>query len=167
MAGVVDLEDLVEDLKAELTVPGASVYANSTTTQWVNQLRNAFWETYLDKITTGYDESDGIITPKTGNTPMPRELQQVILFYASVKVVKNQLLTLRTNFRAKAGAAEAEFQQSAQLLVTLYKSLVEKRDNWIQYLGSTGLVPSYYIDVVQARNFNDHNMYMGSFDGMY
>lgn len=164
MAGVVDLEDLVEDVKAELTVPGSTSYVGSTTAQWVAQLRNAFWEARLDQVITGYSEADGLVTPTSGDTPLSRELQQVLIYYAGVKVLKNYLTTLRTEFRAKGGQAEVEFRQSAAVLVALYKDLTTRRDQWITYLGEAGIVPSYYIDAAQARFYNDG---LGGFNGMY
>ena len=167
MAGAVDLEDLIDDMKAELSVPGTTTYANSTDAQWVSQLRIAFWEVVLDQIISGYTETDGIVTPVSGDTALARELQQVIIFYAGLKVVRNRLMDLKTSFRAKAGQAEYETQQSAQVLSALYKGLLQKRDDWVSYLGASGFTGvSYYIDTVSARDWN-YAMGIGSVDGLY
>lgn len=168
MAAGVDLEDLVEDMKAELTVPGTSSYATATTAQWIAKLRNAFWEARLDKVITGYDEEDGTITPTTGDTPLARELQQIIIFYAGLNVVKNRLMDLKTSFRAKAGQAEFERQQSTQALVALYKELVAKKKMLLEvYSESQTNASGYYIDGVMARDYSTYWWNLGSGDGVY
>ena len=152
MAAAVDLSDLVEDAKAELNVPGTDGFASSTPAQWVTQLRNAFWEAVLDGIISGYTESDGIITPSSGSTPLPRELQQVVVFYVGVRVVKNKLIDQKTKFAASAGPVKYEYQQSANVLKGLLDEWVNRRSIWLRRLSDLGSVDSYYVDMVVSRN---------------
>lgn len=152
MAVTVDLEDLVDDVKAELNVPGTDGYTAATTTEWVNQLRNAFWEANLDGIIIGYTESDGIVSPLSGTTGLSRELQQVIIYYVGVRVVKNTLLGLKTKFAAQAGPVKYETQQSASVLKGLLDEWVHRRAVWLTRLSDIGTVPGYYVDSVIARD---------------
>lgn len=152
MAATVDLSELVEDTKAELNVPGVDNYASATVDQWTTQLRNAFWEAVIDGIIVGYEESDGIVSPKSGTTPLGRELQQVIIFYVGVRVIRNKLLDQKTKFAASAGPVKYEYQQSANVLKGLLDEWVNRRSVWLTRLSDIGKVDSYYVDALTARS---------------
>lgn len=151
MASSIDLADLVDYLKAELNVPGSDSFPDATEVEWVNQLSTAFWETVLDGLISGYTEEDGIISPSSGTSPLPRDMQQLVIFYAGVKVVRNQLRDLKTAFRAKAGPVEYEVQQSAQVLKTLLDELTRRRNFLLERLSDVSTSATHYIDIIVER----------------
>jgi len=68
-------------------------------------------------------------------------------------VVRNQLLQMKTVFRAKAGPVEYETQQSAQVLKALLDQFMNQRDRILETLASTSNLSTYYIDAVRSRDY--------------
>lgn len=152
----VDLYDLVPNIEAALSIPGsASQYANATDDEWVGKLKNAFWHATLDQVITGYtSDEDGMVTPiDAGGDDLSFELQYLVVLYACMDIVKNQLMQMKTVFRAKAGPVEYETQQSAQVLKGLLDAYMKERDLILANLASTNMVSSYYIDTLRARDY--------------
>jgi hypothetical protein len=150
----VDLGDLVESLQREVSPPGQldDLFPGIGDDVWIGYLSDGFWEIRLDGMLAGYIEEDGEITPTaTGGTDLPRELQQLIVLYAGIRLLRNQLMNTGTLFRAQAGPVEFETQNSAQLLRDLFAELRAKRDFLLGQLTELGLVTYAYIDMVQAR----------------
>ena len=147
----VDLSDLIDMIKAEVDAPGEDSFPDALDVDWTNQLQGAFWEAVLDGIITGYEETDGIVTPTSGSTDITRDLQQLIVFYAGVRVIRNKLRTMGTLFRAKAGPVEYETQNSAQVLKSIMDELVRKRNLLLSRLSDLGTVDSVYVDMVIYR----------------
>jgi hypothetical protein len=148
----VDLSSLIPVLRREVSPPGTDLFPDATSSEWLGNLQDGFWETILDGVISGYTEASGLVTPVSGTTELARELQQVVVFYAGYRIVRNVMRQLNTQFRAKAGPVEYETQQSANLLVAVFKELKEKRDLLLTRLSDLGAVPSYYIDAVIQRN---------------
>jgi hypothetical protein len=149
----VDLSDLVELLRAEVDAPGDNSFTDAVDADWVNQLRSGFWETVLDGIMMGYQEVDGIVTPIFPVIDdLSREYQQLVIFYAGVRVVRNKLRTMGTAFRAKAGPVEYETQNSAQVLKSIMDELINKRNIILRRLSDLGSSKSYYVDMVISRD---------------
>jgi hypothetical protein len=133
-------------------VPGQAAVVGGTEAEWVAQLRNAFWEAVLDGIIVGYTEADGVVKPlEASGKALSRDLQQVIVFYAGVRVLKNRLMDLKTRFAAQAGPVRYETEQSAQVLRGLLDEAVRRRNIWLERLSDLGVTDSYYIDAVTAR----------------
>lgn len=151
----VDLADLVPSLESALTIPGTtSQYSNATESEWVAKLKNAFWLATLDGVISGYtSDDDGIISPVSGTTTLSGDLQYLVVLYACMDVVRNQLMQMKTVFRAKAGPVEYETQQSAQVLKGLLDAYMKERDLILANLASTNMVSSYYIDTLRARDY--------------
>lgn len=147
----VELEELIPDLLTEVNPPGSDLFPNATAQDWLSMLRNAFWEATLDKVIVGYTEEDGVVTPKNGTQDLGRDFQQIIIYYAGVRVLKNRLSDLKTLFRTKAGSVEYETQQSAQVLRALLEEAVRRRDHWLEVIAENHGTPTYYIDAVRAR----------------
>lgn len=148
----VDLSDLVEDAQAELNVPGVDNYPDATSEQWVAQLRGAFWEAVLDGVITNYTESDGVVSPKSGTETLSRELQQLIIYYVGVRVIKNKLLEAKTSFKTAAGPVKYEYEQSANVLKGILDEFVRRRNFWLMRLSDAGTVDTHYVDMVITRN---------------
>lgn len=148
----VDITDMVDNLIAEVNVPGGDAFPGATTTEWETRLLNAFWETVIDGITMNYTmDGDGIITPVTGTTEFTREYQQIVVFYAGISVVRNALRTIGSLFRAKAGPVEYETQNAATVLKGILDELVKQRNIILARLSDLGASNSVYIDAVLAR----------------
>jgi len=150
----VDLEDLVPDLIIEVNQPGTDQYATVSSPEWVSELRNAFWNAHLDGLMNGWTESDGIISKLNDPTAaaMTRDQQQLIILYAYMKIVKNQILNTDTVFRAKAGPVEYETQKSAQVYRAILEDLNVRISRVLDRLADEGSATDIiYIDTYAAR----------------
>lgn len=147
----IDLADLVDSIKLEVSPPGQDLFPDASDDEWAARLANAFWNARIDGMLPGYVESDGLVTPITGDTDMPRDLQQVIVFMAAYDTVFLKLLNTQTGFRAKAGSVEYETSSSAQILRDLANSLRDRYLLLLRRLSDLGYVPTYVIDSYIAR----------------
>lgn len=150
----VDLEDLVPDLLIEINQPGADQYPTVSTDGWVSELRNAFWNAHIDGLMNGWTESDGIVSRLNDPTAdaMTRDLQQVIILYAYVKILKNQISQASSVFRTKAGPVEYEVQKSAQVYRAILEDLNTRLSRVLERLADDGSVTDImYIDTYAAR----------------
>ena len=154
----VDLSDLISDLQGAVTIPGGtSPYAAASDTEWLTRLRNAFWTAYNEGVFGGFTcNEDGIVSVAgvTGQstTSFGRELQQIVILYAAINIVQNQMLQLKNQFRAKAGSVEYETQQSSQMINSILDSLLLQRATLLQRLSDLGYRKTYYIDAIIARD---------------
>lgn len=149
----IDLFELVESLRREVSPPGEDLFPNATDDDYLGNLQDAFWEARLDGLLEGYTESDGTVEPTdSGGDDLTRDLQQLIVFYAGFKIVRNHLRSIKTMFRAQAGPVEFETQQSANVLKDLLLELKYKRDLVLTRLSDLGQVPTTYIDALVARD---------------
>ena len=161
----VDLSELIGDLEAAVTVPGAtSPFVTASETEWLTRLRNGFWSAFNEGVISNFIcDEDGIIQPVSGEATFGRDLQQIVIMYAAINIYQNQLMQLKTLFRAKAGQVEYETQQSAQVMKTLLDSLLAQRATILKRLSDGGFTDSYYIDALRSRdqslrsNFIDWN----------
>lgn len=150
----VDLADLVPDLEIELSLPGVDAYPTVSEEEWVNRLRNAFWYVVLDGLIVGYEDSDGIITPISANgTALPRDMQQLIIMYTSINVIRNKLMDLKTVFRAKAGSTEYETQQAASVLTAILDQFAQRQKYLVDRIaeGNGPARETYYFDGFNLR----------------
>ena len=131
-----------------------SPYSAATDDEWLAKLKNAFWLAVLDQVISGYEmDEDGTITETDGTATLSSQLQYLIVLYACMDVVRNQLLQMKTVFRAKAGPVEYETQQSAQVLKALLDQFMNQRDRILDTLASTSNLSTYYIDAVRSRDY--------------
>lgn len=149
----VDLSDLVDPLQISINIPGADLYPDVTEDQWVSYLMDGFWEGYIDGLFEGYSVTDGIVS-STDNTAMPRDLQQLIIMYTCISIIRKRLLALQTVFRAKAGPVEYEVQQSAQVAKALLDDYQQRRLSILDRLTDQGMATGfYYFDTYRARQY--------------
>lgn len=149
----VDLFDLVESLKREVNPPGELAFPSATDDEYAGYLADGFWEARLDGLLSGYEETDGAVTPiDPDSDDLGREWQQLIVIYAGFRILKNALRQMKTVFRAQAGPVEFETQQSATTLKEIMVDLRARRDWLLENLATTGQVSDYYIDAVVARH---------------
>lgn len=149
----VDLGDLIEDLQSEVNPPGSTLVPTDDEDAWLSNLRNAFWQARLEGMLPGYQEASGSITPisPTGSD-LGRELQQLIIIYAGIRIIRNTIRGINTQFRASAGPVTFETQQSAQVLKGILDDLFEEKKLILLRLSDVGKVPTVYIDSVIARD---------------
>lgn len=150
----VDLGDLIESLRREVSQPGAELttFPDSNDDIFFGHLQDAFWETRLDGVITGYTEADGLVEPISGDDELGRELQQLVVIYAGLRIIRNQLINMNTVFRAKGGPVEYETQKAASVLKAAYDSMISRRDHILVVLADTGAANTYYIDAVLNRD---------------
>lgn len=148
----VDLFDLVESLKREVSTPGSTVLGEDD--EYLGHLQDSFWEVRLDGMLAGYVETDGSVSPISGTTELGRDLQQLVVLYAGIRIVRNELRQLKTVFRSKAGPVEFETQQAATVLTEILKELREKRHTVLSRLSDLGSAESFYIDAVIERDLS-------------
>ena len=150
----VDLEDLVEDLQVQINQPGTDQFPTVSTEEWVNYLRVAFWNAHLDGLMSGWTESEGFVSKINDPTAaaMSRDQQQLIVLYAYIDIIKNQIMQINTLFRAQAGSVEYEVQKSAQVYKAILDDLQLRLNRVVERLSedssTSGIV---YIDTYAAR----------------
>jgi hypothetical protein len=168
----IDLSNYVADLQREVYDPNSTTnFANLQESDWVGHLADAFWEARLDGLLQGYICSDdGIITPLTTSgapagawTSNPqaqnwsadyqwREMVQLVILYASFRIIRNALRGLRTAFAASAGAVRYEYQQSASMLTTIMQDVMNRRNMLLARLSDLGTTQVTMIDSIIARD---------------
>lgn len=149
----VDLGNLIENLKAEVQPPGEDAFPDATDDDWVMRLMNAFWTAVLDGVINGYTVDDnGIVTPTSGTTDLSRMMQQIVVFYAGIDIVRNSLRTLNISTHSVAGPVEFEITKSANTLRDILKELQTRRDIILTRLSDLGAIPTSYVDAVLARD---------------
>lgn len=151
-----DLGDLVELLQAEVDPPGTNSFPNATDDDWITRLRNAYWTIVLDGIigADAYTDNDGVLVPDSAAVDLPRDMQQLVVFYAGVNVVTQAMRTVDTVFRTKAGPVEFETQKAASVLKAVMDELTRKRNLILNRLSDLGVVTDSYIDMVQQRDYS-------------
>lgn len=148
----VDLTDLVPSLRREVNPPGQELFPDATNAILLGYLSDSFWLGKLDGFYGGYSESDGIVINVTeGGDDLSRDWQQLIVFYAGMKIIENSLRNTNTLFRAKAGPVEYETQNSASLLRVHLEALYDRRDALITQLSQQYSISVGYVDMLCAR----------------
>lgn len=150
----VDLEELVPSLQRQINPPGSELFPDATVGILTGYLSDAFWLAKLDGFFGGYTESDGLVEPESPTgTDLARDWQQLIVFYAGMQIVENELRAKNTVFRTKAGPVEYEVQNSAQLLREHLTALHRRRDYLLELLSEKYNISAGYIDMIAARTY--------------
>lgn len=144
----VDLDELVEVVRREVSPPGTNLFPNATDDEFLGNLQDAFWEARLFGFFEGFTESEGTVTPATGSIDMERDQQQLIVLFAGARILRNEIRNLNTSFRAVAGPVEFEQQKSAQVLKDL---LFDVRSRIVYLVQGLAANQTYYIDAVVGR----------------
>lgn len=153
----VDLSNYVDSLKREVSPPGVDDFPAAVDSEWIGNLADAFWEARLDGLLATFTcDENGIVTPLVTQSPplpdMGRDMVQLVVLYASFRILRNTLRGLRTEFSASAGPVHFQYQQSANLLTELIKDLINRRDIILARLSDLGTAPVYVIDGILARD---------------
>ena len=157
-----ELGDYVDTLRREITPVGSTLFADVSDDTFADYFVDAFWEARLDGFFGGYDVStDGTVTPATGVPDFPREAIAVLTLYASVKILRNRILSSQSRFRAVAGPVEFETAQSPSLYTEMLRQLSLVKSRLIE-LGPNGAHTTYValVDGFAGRSFSD-DAYLG------
>lgn len=159
----VDLSQFKGALTREVTPLGGALPSGLSATALTSYLTDAFWEARLDGFFVGYTvDTNGIVTNMNGGEDLDRKWVALIVLYAGIKILRNQILNTKTQFKAKAGPVEFEQAVSATMLAEMLKQLRESKAQILaeqdDLLGQT---PTYYIDAFSTRVF-DWPSYWGS-----
>lgn len=147
----VDLFDLVETLRRAVNPPGTDNFPNADDDVFAGYLTDAFWELRMLDMFSDYTASDTVVIPVTGTTDLPREQQQLIVLFAAITIVTNELKNMDTTFRAKAGSVEFETGKSGPVLRDVLAELQRRRLIAETTLFAIGEVTDAYIDSVVER----------------
>lgn len=170
----VDLARFIPSLQREVDAPGNNSFVNATSADWLGNLADAFWEARLDGLLQGYTCDDNGVITEIGATPNSlddpvqiyqgpternwsadgqlREMVQLVVLYASFRVLRNTMRNLRTAFSATAGPVKFEYQQSATLLTEVMKDIVNRRNLILARLSDLGTTQVFEIDSIIARD---------------
>lgn len=150
----VDLGDLVDSLKREVSPPGTDLFPNATEDEYTGHLADAFWEARLQGMLDGFTEVNGRVQPQTAGEPdMTRDLQQLIVLYAGYRILLSSLMNLQTVFRAQSGPNSFETQRSAQVVQAVLRAVKEKINIVLGRLSDVGGVNVAVFDAVIERTF--------------
>jgi hypothetical protein len=132
----VDLSDFVSTMRREVTPLGSTLFLDVTDAALVGFMADAFWEARMDGFFLGYSaDEDGIVTNDTGTTDLPRKDIALIVVYAGIRILRNQIMNTQTMFRAKAGPVEFEQQSSAIMLREMLQQLRDTKQRLIDFDG--------------------------------
>lgn len=131
-----DLSDLVPALQRSVAVPGtfATIFPDSTNNDLAALLLDAFSEAQLDGFFTTYtSDDDGLVTED-----MSRAEQALVVIYASVRILRNEIRNRKTHRRYEAGSTVFEEDQGASLLVEMLKDYNDQKKE-LRKQGRAGL----------------------------
>lgn len=153
----VQLTDLVDGLKREVSPPGSDLYPDTNDAEWEGRLADAFWQARLDGLLTGWeiDDSGTNIIPSASGPDMPRELQRLVVLYAGFNVALTSFVNINSSIKYKAGPVEQEVQKSAQVLKGVLDALRERIKNVLTNLSTyaAGSVDTAAFDAVIERTY--------------
>lgn len=114
-----ELADLVGSLKRAVAVPGnfATLFPLSDDTTLTLTLLDGFAEAQLDGFFTTYtSDDDGTVTET-----MTRAEGALVVLYAGVRILANEIRNRKSHIRYEGGGAVFEQDQAASVLVELLK----------------------------------------------
>jgi hypothetical protein len=157
----VDLYDHVPSLLREVNPPGTNVFSSVSEDDMVGYLSDAFWEASLDGFVQDWTcDEDGQIKPlEVGGEELPRSQVSLIVLYAGIRVLRNRILNMNTQFAAKAGPVEFEQQNSATMLVEQLKQLRATKERLLDKVES-GVSLDMAVDALSVRTYS-HLSYWG------
>jgi hypothetical protein len=85
---------------------------------------------------------------------LPRELQQLIVLWAGWKIALNNMATINSVFRAKAGPVEYETQQAASVLTAVLDQLKTRIMYLLENLPAGAKAGTAVFDAVIERTYS-------------
>jgi len=156
--------ELIQMLQREVNTPGIEMLPDLGPASAIGYIEDGFWDARLAGILSAYTIVDfgDVVPPETAGRwivdqashaeDLPFEYQMMVVIFAGVRLIRNKILNLAINFRAKAGAVEFEQQASATtlraVLAVLQQRLAELKG---QYSDSLPPGAFNYMDAVLQR----------------
>lgn len=136
----VDLSNYTDVLRREVTPPGSTTFSAVPDSVFVGYLADAFWEVKLDGFVEPWAaDAVGVVIPINDpeaqtvgpftitsydpNTDMPRDQIALIILYAGIKILRNNLISTNTRLSAKAGPVEFTTENSAMVMTQMLRDL--------------------------------------------
>lgn len=160
----IELADYVEALQRAVAAPGVTPPTMEEAT-WRDYLTDAFWEARLDGFMVGYEaDADGTITPITpGGPEIDRRWISLVITYATMTMLRNQILATQSSFRAKAGPVEFQVEKSASTTTEMLKQLQATRDRLLDSLVEAGAMTDVMVvDAYSVRALNSLSYFGGA-----
>lgn len=161
-----DLGDYISSLQREVTPLGTDPFSGVSNATWSAYMLDAFWEARLDGLLVGYSaDPDGLVTLDADPTQgLPREYIALVVLYAGIRVLRNQILNTSATDKLKAKAGPVEFEResgaSATTLAEMLRQLRDTKNRIIEELdGDTSVL---YLDAFSTRMFSLEGSYWGS-----
>lgn len=151
----VDLADYVPVLRREVTPPGSTTFATVTDPVMEGYLLDAFWEARLDGFLQEWTASGtGVVTPLDAGKPdIPREQIALVVLYAGLKILRNQLISQTSRFSAKAGPVSIETENSAMLMTEMARQLAAVRERLLAV--DVDMTPTFLVDGYSVRQWTN------------
>lgn len=149
----VDLTEYAGVLARAVTPMGSEVSPPISNAIWGELLIDAFWRARLDGFLTDFTmDDDGSIAPISGTDDISRQWISLVVTYAAIGIISSRILATNTSFRAKAGPAEFEVQNSATVLAEMLKQLRAEKDRLMEdILSGRGATSVLLIDAYSVR----------------
>jgi hypothetical protein len=158
----VELSDYTESLRRAITPLGSTKYSDVSDDVLDDYLTDAFWMGRLDGFYVGYTaDEDGTVEPITpGDPDFNRAWVSLVVLYAAVAILANQILSTNTKFSATAGPVEFEQENSATVLAEMLKQLTAAKNRIIdQMLDASNPSNVYLIDAYSTRQLSAASYY--------
>ena len=165
MAMAVELSEYTDSLRRAITPLGSDKYADISDAVLTDYLTDAFWQGRLDGFYVGYTaDEDGTVEPiEPGDPEFDRAWVSLVILYAAVSILANQILATSTRFSAKAGPVEFEQENSASVLNEMLKQLAAAKQRIIdQMLDNSNPSNVYLIDAYSTRMLSSASYYGSS-----
>ena len=142
----VELRDYIDSLQRAVAAPGVALPEMEEDT-WLGYLTDAFWEARLDGFMVGWElDDDGAITPVDGgDADIDRRWVSLVITYATMTMLRNQVLATQSSFRAKAGPVEFQTEKSASTTTEMLKQLQATRDRLLESIRDSGSMTNVMI----------------------
>jgi Cdc6-like AAA superfamily ATPase len=152
-----NLSDLVPSLERALAIPGtfATLFPETTAEDLADTLADAVCEAQLDGFlsTTTLDVALNTVDPDL--TSAQRAL---VVLYAMSRVVDAKVANLKNRTRYKAGANEAETEQSASVLQTLLRQIAGHKLRLLEEAKAGNLATAFaMVDLYIAKSIDTNS----------
>lgn len=150
-----DLNDVVPTLQRKVSIPGSNLFPTMVDDDYLGYLEDAFWDARMSGFMAEWTLVDDTVEPQqVGGADITRDIVSVIILWAAINIVTNELKSGSTQFKAVAGPVSFEQQNSAQVLRDLLSELKDEKNIALKRLSDLGIVLDSYIDAVTERGYS-------------
>jgi len=171
----VELVNYTDALRREVSPPGSTTFSSVPDDTFVGYLADAFWEVKLDGFVEPWvADAEGVIIPQSDpeastpgpytvtpydpSTDMPRDQIALIVLYAGIKILRNNLIGTNTRLSAKAGPVEFTTENSAMVMTAMLRELTEIKNRLLA-------LKTMYTDVTLIDAFSSRSYSSAAYGG--